>query len=265
MVLGETEVLGQAKCAYVAAQAAGTTGRGLNKLFQRAFQVAKQVRSKTQIGQGAVSVASAAVDLAGKLFGELRGCKGLVLGAGETGERTARSLLSRGVRPDRLLVANRSPERAATLAGTLGGRAVPFEGWEREADDVDILITSTAAAGFVVAKAQLAALMRRRPGRPLFVIDIAVPRDVEPGANDIEGVYLYDIDALSEIARQAMESRRRELAACQSIIDGRVAEFGEWIEREVARLSAATEAEWIAPAPAAARPEELPAPAAPGR
>jgi glutamyl-tRNA reductase len=243
MVLGETEILGQVKQAYLVAMGAGTTGRALNKLFQRAFQVAKQVRSKTCISRGAVSVASASVDLAEKLFGDLKRCKGLVLGAGETGERTARSLISRGVKPERLLVANRSPERAAALAAALGGcRALPFESWEREADDVDILITSTAAPGFVVTKAQLEILMRRRADRPLFVIDIAVPRDVEPSANDIEGVYLYDIDALSEIARQAMESRRRELAACEKIIGGHVGEFSAWAQREAARLASASTA-----------------------
>jgi glutamyl-tRNA reductase len=252
MVLGETEILGQVKGAYLVALGAGTTGRALNKLFQRAFQVAKQARSKTMIGCGSVSVASAAVELAEKLFGDLRDCKGLVLGAGETGERTARSLLSRGVRAERLLVANRSPERAAALAETLGSRAVPFENWEQEAADLDILITSTAATEFVVTKARLEPLMRRRAGRPLFIIDIAVPRDVEPSANDIEGVYLYDIDALSEIARQGMESRRREMAACEKIIARHVDEFSAWAEREAARLSR----DWTAPL--SPEPEEHP-------
>ena len=232
MVLGETEILGQVKRAYLLAAGAGTTSRVLNKLFQRAFQVAKQVRSKTSIGRGSVSVASAAVDLAEKLFGDLRRCKVLVLGAGETGERTARNLLSRGVRADGLRVANRSPERAAALAMELGGRAVPdFAAWEREAGDVDILITSTAAPGFVVTKPQLSAVMRERPDRPLFVIDIAVPRDVEPSANDVEGVYLYDIDSLQEIARLAMDARHQEMGACERIIHGHVSEFAAWAER----------------------------------
>ena len=130
MVLGETEILGQVKRAYLLAAGAGTTSGVLNKLFQRAFQVAKQVRSQTSIGRGAVSVGSAAVDLAEKLFGDLARCRVLILGAGETGEKTARHLLSRGVRGERLLVANRSPERAAALAAELGGRAVAFDLWE---------------------------------------------------------------------------------------------------------------------------------------
>ena len=128
MVLGETEILGQVKRAYLSAVAAGTTARVLNKLFQRAFQVAKQVRSKTSIGRGSVSVGSAAVDLAERLFGDLARCRVLVLGAGETGKLTARALFSRGARPAQLLVANRSPERALELAAELGGRAVPEGG-----------------------------------------------------------------------------------------------------------------------------------------
>ena len=232
MVLGETEILGQVKQAYSVASEAGTTSRVLNKLFQRAFQAAKQVRSDTEIGRGTVSVASAAVDLAERLFGDLKRCRALVLGAGETGERTARALLSRGVCPDGLAVANRSPERAAALAAELGGRAVPeFDAWEREAAGVDILITSTAATSAIVTAAQLARIMRGRSDRPLFVIDIAVPRDVEPAANDIEGVYLYDIDALQEIARQGMASRERELAACERIIGRHVEEFESWVRR----------------------------------
>ena len=231
MVLGETEILGQVKRAYLVAAGAGTTSRVLNPLFQRAFRVAKQVRSHTSIGRGAVSVASAAVDLAEKLFGDLSPCRVLVLGAGETGERTARSLLSRGVRPGGLLVANRSPERAVAVAGALGGLAVPsFDAWEREAADVDILITSTSAPGFVVTTSQLARLMANRRDRPLFVIDIAVPRDVEPAANDVEGVYLYDIDSLQQIAQQAMDSRRQEMEACERIIRGHVDEFERTIQ-----------------------------------
>lgn len=234
MVIGETEILGQVKRAYLVAAGAGTTSRVLNKLFQQAFRVAKQVRSHTSIGRGSVSVASAAVDLAERLFGDLSPCRVLVLGAGETGERTARSLLSRGVRPGGLLVANRSPERAVALAAELGGLAVPtFDAWEREAASVDILVTSTSAPGFVVTKAQLSRLMAGRADRPLFVIDIAVPRDVEPAANDVEGVYLYDIDSLQAIAQQALESRRQEMAACERIIRGHVEEFARSIQARI--------------------------------
>jgi glutamyl-tRNA reductase len=236
MVLGETEILGQMKRAYLLAAGAGTTSRVLNKLFQRAFQVAKQVRSHTSIGRGSVSVGSAAVDLAEKLFGDLARCRVLILGAGEMGEKTARHLLSRGVGADRLGVANRSPERAAVLAAALGGQAVSFEQWDEAAGNIDILITSTAAPGILVSHARLENLMGGRRDRPLFVIDLAVPRNVDPAANEIEGVYLYDIDSLRAIAEHAMASRRRELDACEKIIAGHVDEFGAWWERECARL-----------------------------
>ena len=236
MVLGETEILGQVKRAYLLAAGAGTTSRVLNKLFQRAFRVSKHVRSHTSIGRGSVSVGSAAVDLAEKLFGDLARCRVLVLGAGDTGEKTARHLLSRGVRPERLTVANRSPDRAAALARELGGEAVSFDHWENAAGQIDILVTSTSAPGIVVSKDRLATLMEDRRDRPLFVIDLAVPRDVEPSANDLEGVYLYDIDSLQAIAQQSIDSRRRELDACARIIRGHVHEFGAWWERECARL-----------------------------
>ena len=238
MVLGETEILGQVKRAYLQAAAAGTTSRVLNKLFQRAFQVAKQVRSRTNIGRGSVSVGSVAVDMAERLFGSLSRCRVLVLGTGETGKLTTRVLLSRGVPPAGLVVANRSPDSARLLAAELGGEAVPFDTWENEAGAVDILVTSTSASGFVVTKARLESLMASRPDRPLFVIDIAVPRDVEPSANDLEGVYLYDIDSLQEIARSAMDARRSELTACEKMIGGHVREFADWSERELARLAA---------------------------
>ena len=241
MVIGETEILGQVKQAYQVAADAGTTSRVLNKLFQRAFQAAKQVCTDTGIGRGTVSVASAAVDLAERLFGDLRRCRALVLGAGETGERTARALLSRGTHPAGLAVANRSPERAAALAAELGGRAVArFDAWEQEAHAADILITSTAATNAIVTAAQLERIMRGRSDRPLFVIDIAVPRDVEPAANDIEGVYLYDIDALQEIARQNLASRERELEACEGIIGRHVEEFESWVRRAGANAEPGT-------------------------
>ncbi len=237
MVLGETEILGQVKRAYLSAVAAGTTSRVLNKLFQRAFQVAKQVRSKTNIGRGSVSVGSAAVDLADRLFGDLARCRVLVLGAGEMGKLTARALLSRGVRPSDLLVANRSPERALELAAEFGGKAVPIERWEKEAAGVDILVSSTTASTYVVTKAKLSTLMASRWERPLFVIDLAVPRDVEPTVNDLDGVYLYDIDSLQQIASLAMDARRGEMVACEKMIGGHVREFEEWSERESARLA----------------------------
>ncbi len=227
MVLGETEILGQVKKAYLTAQAAGTTARHLNKLFQRAFNVAKEVRTKTSITRGAVSVGSAAVDLAEKIFGKLDHCNVMILGAGETAEMTARSLQSRGAKA--IFVSNRTYERAHSLAEQLGGRAIHFDEWEREFHSLDIVIGSTGAPHAVVSREKLVPLMQRRADRPLFCIDLAVPRDFEVSVNDLDGVYLYDIDALQGIADASMQVRRSELARCEEMIERHVAEFSEWL------------------------------------
>jgi len=223
MVLGETEILGQVKEAYAAAHEAGSTARTLNKFFQRAFNVAKEVRTQTNITRGSVSVGSVAVDLAEKIFGQLGNCRVLILGAGETGEMTARALLSRGV--TRLLIANRTPERAAAL----GGEAIAFEDRERYYPDVDILISSTAAPHQIVTRAQIAPLMAQRSGRPLFLIDLAVPRDIDPAVNQIDGAYLYDIDSLQFIAQRGLERRKREITQCEQLISRHAAEFHQWL------------------------------------
>lgn len=227
MVLGETEILGQIKQAYAQAADLGATNRHLNKLFQHAFRVAKQVRSETRITRGATSVGSVAVDLAGKIFGDLSGRKIMILGAGETSERTARSLVSRGVRT--VIVANRTFDRAARLASEIGGLAVHFENWQRVFDDVDILICSTAAPHPIVTRDKLIPLLRARGGRPLFIIDLAVPRDVEGTVNDLEDVYLYDIDSLEEIVRQSLEVRRSEVVRCERLINDHVRSFLGWM------------------------------------
>lgn len=227
MVLGETEILGQVKKAYQTAQQAGATSRHLNKLFQRAFNVAKEVRTHTSITRGAVSVGSAAVELAEKIFGKLDHCKVMILGAGETAEMTAKALQLRGAKA--IFVSNRTYERAHTLAESLGGRAIHFDEWEAEFNALDILIGSTGAPHAVVTKQKLAPLMHRRVDRPLFCIDLAVPRDFEPGVNELDSVYLYDIDALQEIADASMQVRRAELAKCEAMIERHVAEFREWL------------------------------------
>ena len=223
MVIGETEILGQAKKAYEAARNSGTAGSLLHRLFQRAFRVAKQVRSSTDITRGAVSVGSVAVDLAGRIFGDLRNRSVLVLGAGETSERTARALNSRGVTDIR--VSNRSFERAADLAALVGGRAVLFDNWSAECREIDILISSTASEEPLLTPSLLAPMLEGRADRPLFIIDIAVPRDVAPEVNDMEGVYLYDIDALQSIAQQSLAMRRQQIAAAEKIIAEHVADF----------------------------------------
>lgn len=229
MVVGETEVLGQAKKAYEAARAAGAAGPYLHRLFQRAFRAAKEVRSQTDITRGAVSVGSVAVDLAAKIFGDLLHCKVLVLGAGENAERTARALASRGVVD--LRVSNRSPERARELAANVGGSAIAFDHWPNELAKIDILITSTSAETPLLTTATFEATLRERRDRPLFVIDIAVPRNVEPRVNEMEGVYLYDIDSLQSVAEQARTMRHQQVAAAEKIIAEHVASFQETLAR----------------------------------
>ena len=229
MVVGETEILGQAKKAYEAARATSAAGRYLHRLFQRAFRVAKQVRTHTEITRGAVSVGSVAVDLAYKIFGDLQNCKVLVLGAGETSERTIRALVSRGVAD--LRVSNRSPERGEALALAVNGRAIGFEQWLEQCREVDILITSTSSEVPLLWQEKLAPMLRERIDRPLFIIDIAVPRDVAPDVNALNGVYLYDIDSLQSIAEQSLATRRAQVAAAEQIISQHVAEFDEMITR----------------------------------
>jgi glutamyl-tRNA reductase len=233
MVVGESEILGQAKKAYESARTSGAAGPYLHRLFQRAFRVAKHVRTHTDIARGAVSVGSVAVDLAQRIFGKLSECKVLVLGAGETSERTARALISRGVRD--LRVANRSIERACELAHAVGGCAVAFDEWAAQCREIDILITSTASETALLTPGELAPMLRERLDRPLFIIDIAVPRDVDPSVNEMEGVYLYDIDSIRSVAEQSLALRRQQVAAAEAIIAEHVTDFVDSISRGLNR------------------------------
>ena len=220
MVLGETEILGQLKKAYDLAFRHRHTGARLNKAFQRAFHVAKHVRTETNIQRGSVSVASVAVELAEKIFSSLNDREVLVIGAGETSEKTARALLSRGARS--IIVANRSHDRAVALANKLGGRAVQFDDWAGEFQKIDIAISSTSAPHHILDRARLEPLMRLRHHRPLLLIDIAVPRDIDPEVNFLENVYLYNIDDLQAIADDYLKQRKEEIVKCEAIIDGKV-------------------------------------------
>lgn len=231
MVVGETEVLGQAKKAYENARASGAAGPYLHRLFQRAFRAAKQVRTHTDITRGAVSVGSVAVDLAVKIFGDLTKCKVLVLGAGENSERTTRALVSRGVTD--LRVSNRSIERAHELVALVGGSVVPFERWPEQCRKIDILITSTSAESALLRPENFETTLRHRMGRPLFIIDIAVPRNVDPSVNEMEGVYLYDIDSLQTVAEQARALRQQQVAAAEEIIAQHVRHFQDTLARGV--------------------------------
>jgi glutamyl-tRNA reductase len=219
LVLGETEILGQLKKAYDVALAAGHTGRVLNKSFQSAFSVAKKVRSETHIQRGNTSVASVAVDLAERIFDDLGKRDVMVIGAGDTSEKTARALLSRGARS--LFVSNRSYERAEALAEELGGRAIHFDEWEKEFGRIDIVISSTSAPHYVLDRPKLEKLLRQRGPRPLLIIDIAVPRDIDPEVKLLNDVFLANVDDLQAIADEHVRNRREEIVRCEAIIRSR--------------------------------------------
>jgi len=221
MVIGETEIFGQLKQAYELAFQHQHTGARLNKAFQRAFNVAKHIRTATNIQRGSVSVMSAAVELAEKIFTSLAEHEVLVIGAGETSEKTARALLSRGAKG--VIVTNRSPERATALAADLGGRTVPFEQWPEEFETIDIAISSTAAPHHILDRATLEPLMKHRQHRPLLLIDIAVPRDIAPDVSELDNVYLYNVDDLKAIADEYLKLRQEEVASCEKIIAEKVA------------------------------------------
>ena len=216
MVVGETEIFGQLKKAYETALRHKQTGRHLNKAFQKAFNVAKQIRTETNIQRGSVSVGSVAVELARKIFSSLEQHQVMILGAGETSEKTARALLSRGARS--IIVSNRSHDRAVALARELDGRAVHFEDWAAEFPGIDIVISSTAAPHYILDRAKLEPLMKLRRNRSLLLIDIAVPRDIDPAVNFLENVYLYNIDDLQAIADDSLRQRQEEIARCAALI-----------------------------------------------
>jgi glutamyl-tRNA reductase len=229
MVVGETEIFGQVKRAYEFATGAKTTGKLLNRLFQKSFQVGKQVRSATAITRGSVSVGSVAVDLAEQIFGDLDGCKIMILGAGETSEKTAKVFRTRGA--EQIFVSNRSFERAQALATITGGRAIHFEDWEQEFRDLDILVSSTAAPHAIITLDKLAPFLRARRHRPLFMIDLAMPRDIDPAVHKLDGVYLYDLDSLQSMAERTLAVRKQESEKCHQLIEHHVQDFQQWIER----------------------------------
>ncbi|HUJ11980.1 MAG TPA: glutamyl-tRNA reductase [Verrucomicrobiae bacterium] len=234
MVLGETEILGQVKDAYHSAQQAGTTGVVLNRLFQKVFSASKHIRSTTAITRGSTSVGTVAVDLAEKIFGKLPRCTVMVIGTGEMSEATARALRSRGA--GAILVCSRAQERAEALASQLQGRAISFEQWPVEFPSVDIVISSTAAPHPIVTKEKLMPLMKARRQRPLFLIDIAVPRDIERACGELESVYLYDIDDLQQIARENIAAREREISACEALLVQHLQRFADWLEKNRSAL-----------------------------
>ena len=228
MVIGEPQILGQIKDAYAEAVSRKTTGVILNSLMHRAFHVAKKVRTETGICESAVSVSYAAVELAKKIFDTLSGKKVLLIGAGEMSELTARHLISHGVKE--VVVANRTFEKAVELASKFGSHPISFEEIPIYLVEADIVITSTASRHYIIKKDMLKGISRKRRNRPLFFIDIAVPRDVEPEVNKLDNIYLYDIDDLKSVAEMNMEQRRQEAIKAERIIEEEVLKFKKWLE-----------------------------------
>jgi glutamyl-tRNA reductase len=228
MVVGEGQVLAQVKDALAQAQQAETSGAVLNALFQSAIACGKRARTETEIGRGAVSISFAAVQLARQLFPSLKGRTVLLLGAGETGEAAARALLADGGGP-RLVVCNRTGERAEALAAQFGGAAVPFADLGRALVGADIVIACTGAPDPLVTADLMRGVQRARRGRLLFLIDIAVPRDVEPAVGELEDVYLYNIDDLQEVVDRSLAGRKDEAARADLLVEDDLRRFQSWL------------------------------------
>lgn len=217
MVIGETEINGQVKLAYQAAQTAKLTGKVLNRVFQQAFRVAKKIRTGTGIGRGAVSIGSVAVELAEKIFDrDLPGKTVMIIGAGKMGEVCLKHLSKRGAKS--VLVSNRSFERAQMLASEFHGRAIRFCDCLKAMAEADIVISSTGSPDTILNRKEIAQVMAARPHQPLVLIDIAVPRDIAVDAHKVSNVYLFDVDDLELIVREHVRCRRQEISDCQAII-----------------------------------------------
>jgi len=227
LVMGEPQILGQVKEAFGVASQLGCTGPLLNKLFPSAFAAGKRVRSETALAEGAVSVSYAAVELARKIFGSLKGRAVLVIGAGEMGKLTAVHMQSQGI--GRLIITSRTAAHAEALASSIGGNAMPWDALSTSLVDADILITATGASTPIISRAVIAQTMKARRQRPLFIIDIAVPRDVEGNAGDLEQVFLYNIDDLQAVVQENISKRGTEASDAEKIITQEVAKFVSWL------------------------------------
>jgi glutamyl-tRNA reductase len=225
LVVGEPQILGQVKEAYDAAKGAGTVGTLLGRCFTQAFLTAKRVRNETGIAEGTVSVSSIACELAKKIFGNLDGRRTLLLGAGEMGEAAARSLRQTGTQ---LHVVNRSDEKAQSLAHACSGRAVSYEQLPVELAEADVVVASTASPKFILTPELMKGVVRTRRHRPLFIIDIAVPRDVDPRIGNMDNVFVYDVDDLQQVAEENLSVRAREAAQAEHIVEEEVESFLTW-------------------------------------
>lgn len=229
MVVGEPQILGQLKQAWEAARAQGAVNGVLDSVLTRAFSVAKRVRSETEIGQSAVSVSFAAVELAKEIFGSLKGHKVLLIGAGKMSELAARHLARAGVAE--ILVTNRSAERAQQMSEMFGGRIVDYHDFVSVMHEVDVVIASSGAPHYILRRDDMRRVMGARRNRPMFLIDIAVPRNIEPAVNELESVFLYDIDDLQKVVEQNRQGRKHEADEAEKIV-------ADEVERLLARLRA---------------------------
>ena len=237
MVVGEPQILGQLKSAYALAKAHGAVGGYLGQVMDRAFSVAKRVRSETDLGESAVSVSYAAVELAREIFGKLQGKRVLVIGAGKMAESAARHLRRAGV--SEILVTNRTRERAEAMAEDCGGRVIPYEYFEDTVPEVDIVLASSGAPHFILTRDQMRSAMSRRRNRPMFLIDIAVPRNIDPAVNEVDSVFLYDIDDLGKVVDDNLRGRVETAKEAEEIVR-------EEVDRMVLRLKTRTAAPEIA-------------------
>ncbi len=227
MVLGEPQILGQLKTAYRKAVKSRATGVILNRLLHKAFSVAKRVRTETAVASSAVSISYAAVELAKRIFGDMREHKAMLVGAGEMAELAAMHLLQSGI--NEILVANRTHARGQELAKQFNGRAISFEQMPHYLLDVDIIITSTGSQEPIIRARDIRVALKARKNRPMFFIDIAVPRDIDPDVNGLDNVYLYDIDDLREVVEENLATRRDEAAKAAEIVNEEVAYFSKWL------------------------------------
>jgi len=228
MIVGEAQILGQMKEAYRFASQEKTSGLVLNKLLHKSFSVAKRVRTETQIGASAVSISYAAVELARKIFGQLDDKSVMLVGAGEMAELAAEHLIGQGV--TKVVVANRTLERAVKLARRFNGQAVSLDELIDQLEHVDIIISSTGATGTILSKDDVKPVMRERRNKPLFFIDIAVPRDLDQNINDLDNVYLYDIDDLNNVVEMNKAEREREAVKAERIVAEETLKFSSWLD-----------------------------------
>ncbi|OKY76330.1 MAG: glutamyl-tRNA reductase [Desulfobulbaceae bacterium DB1] len=228
MVVGEPQILGQLKEAYRNSSERQCTGVTLNRLLHKAFSVAKRIRTETNIGSSAVSISYAAVELAKKIFGSLKDKKVLLVGAGEMAELAAEHLINQGI--SEVTVANRTLERAVNLAKRFNGKAVGLPELHSQMELVDIMVSSTGASGLILHQEEVKPIMKQRKNRPLFLIDIAVPRDLDPKLNDLDNVYLYDVDDLSQVVEVNKAEREQEALRAERIVTEETLKFLQWLE-----------------------------------